>query len=87
MEASSGGHLIQPPLLRQGHSKPVAQNCGQTAFEYLQGGRLHNLSGQPVPVLTHPHSKTVFPDVQMEPPVFQLVPIASVPVNWEPLKR
>ena len=47
------------------------------AFEYLQGWRLHNLPGQPVPVLSHPHSKKVFPDVQTEPPVFQFVPFAS----------
>jgi len=28
--------------------------------------RLHSLSGQPVPVLGHPHSKKVFPYAQME---------------------
>jgi len=50
-------------------------------FEYLQGWRLHNLSGQPVPGLGHPHSEETFPDVQMEPPVFQFVPIASCPVT------
>jgi len=51
------------------------------AFKYLQGWRLHNLSGQPVPVLSHPHSEKVFPDVQREPSVFQFVPIASCPVT------
>jgi len=66
-------------LLKQGYLEPVAQGCVQTAFEYLQGWRLHNLSGQPVPVLGHPDSKKVFPDVQRQPPVFQLVPIASGP--------
>ena len=30
-----------------------------------------------VSVLGHPHSKKVFPDVQMAPPVFQFEPIAS----------
>jgi len=44
--------------------------------EYLQGWRLHHLSGQPVPVLSHPHSK-VFPDVHREAPMFHLVAIAS----------
>ena len=39
--------------------------------------RLHNLSGQRVPVLHHPHRKEVLPDVQRESPVFQFVPIAS----------
>ena len=65
------------PLLKLGHLKPVAQGHVQTAFEYLQGGRLHNLSGQTLPVLSHPHSKNVFPDVQREPPVLQFLPIAS----------
>jgi len=45
------------------------------ALEHLLGWTLHNLYGQPLPVLSHPHSKKVFPDVLREPPVF--VPIAS----------
>jgi len=64
-------------LLKKGHLKPVAQDHVQMAFEYLQGWRLHNISGQPVPVLGHPHSEKVFPDVQRQPPVFQFVPVAS----------
>ena len=44
-------------------------------------GELHNLPGQPVPVLGHPHSKKVFSDVQKESPVFQFVPIDSCPVT------
>jgi len=44
------------------------------SFEHLQGYRLHMLSGQPVPVLGHPDSKKVFPDIQF-------VPIASGPVS------
>ena len=65
------------PLLKQGHLEMVAQDHAQMAFEYLQGWRLHNLTGQPVPVLSHPHGEKVFPDVQREPAVFQFVPIAS----------
>jgi len=34
-----------PPLLRQGHLEQVTQAYVQMAFEYLQRGRLHNLSG------------------------------------------
>lgn len=30
----------------------------------------HDLSGKPVPLLHHPHSKTVFLHLQMEPPLF-----------------
>ena len=68
-------------LLKQGHSEPLAQDRAQTAFEYLQGWRLHNLSGQPVPGLGHRHSEIVFPDVQREPPVFPSVLIVSGPVT------
>lgn len=54
-------------------------DCVQSAFEDLQGGKLHNLSGKPVSVFHHPHSIEVLLDVQKEPPVFQFVPIASCP--------
>jgi len=43
--------------------------------------KLHNLSEQPVPVLHHLHSKEMFPNAQMEPPVFQFVPTASCPIT------
>lgn len=46
-------------------------------FEYLQGWRPHKLPGQPVPMLSHPHMKEVFPDTQKEPPMFESVPTAS----------
>lgn len=36
-----------PPLLKQDRLKPVAQEHVQRAFKYLQGRRLHHLSGQP----------------------------------------
>jgi len=54
LEGMSGGHLVIPPtLLKQGHLELVAKDHAQMAFEYLQGWRLHNLPGQPVPVLGH----------------------------------
>ncbi|KAK4826745.1 hypothetical protein QYF61_010998 [Mycteria americana] len=53
------------PLLKQGHLDLLAQDYVQPPFEYVQGWRLHNLSGQPVPVLSHPHNcglcTTIFP--------------------------
>ena len=70
------------PLHKQGHLEPVAQDCVQSAFEYLQGWRLHNLPKQPVTLTV----KTVVPDVQSQLPVFQFVPIASGPGtghHWE----
>ena len=80
----SSGPTLQ---LKQGHLEPAAQDSVQTAFEFLQGGRLHNLSGQLVPVLGHLHSRKVFPDVQREPPVFHCVPMASGPVRGHHQKQ
>ncbi|KFV81554.1 Y-box-binding protein 3, partial [Struthio camelus australis] len=42
-------------LLQQGPLEHIAQDRVQAGFEYLQRRRLHHLSGQPVPVLCHPH--------------------------------
>lgn len=58
------GHL--PWLAAQGHV--------QMAFEYLHSWRLHSLSGQPVPMPSHPYSQKVLPDVLTEPPVFHFMP-------------
>jgi len=68
-------------LSRQGHLQPVAQDHAQTDFEYLQRLRLHNLLGEPVLVLSDPHTEKVFPDIQREPLMFQCVPIASGPAT------
>lgn len=43
-----------------------------------KGGRFHNLSGQPLTLLSK--KKKVFPDVEMAPPMFQFVHFASCPV-------
>lgn len=32
LEETSGGHLVQPPLLKQDHLEPVVQDHVQTAF-------------------------------------------------------
>lgn len=45
---------------KQGRPEMVAQDHVQMAFDYLQAWTLHNLCGQPVPVLRHPHSKNCF---------------------------
>ena len=42
---------------------PAAQDHVQMAFENLCGWRLHNLCGQPVPVLGHAHNEKAFPEV------------------------
>lgn len=64
-------------LLKKGHLEQVAQDHVQVAFEDLQGGRL--LRGQPVPELGHIYSEVVFPDVQRQPLVIQVVLIACCP--------
>ena len=60
LAGSSGGHLVPPtPLRKKGLLELVAQDSVLEAFGCLQGGRLRQLSGQPVPVLDHPHSKNL----------------------------
>ena len=44
------------------------------------GIRLHNPSGQPGPGLRHPQREEVLPQVQLELPLLQFVPIAPCPV-------
>jgi len=67
-----------PTLLpKQGLLEQVAQELVQVGFEYLQRRRIHNLSGQPAPVLCYPQSEEVLPHVQLELPMLQFVPIAQ----------
>jgi len=54
---------------------------------FLVSPKRNHESGQPVPVLSHPHSDKVFPIVQREPPVFQSVSIASGPVTGHHLEE
>lgn len=56
-EGISGGHLVYPSNVKQGYLEQVAQDHVQMDFECLQSGRIHKLSGQPVSLLSHPHSK------------------------------
>lgn len=44
-------------LLTQGQVEHIPWDCVQMALEILQGWKLCNLSGQPLPVVGHPHSK------------------------------
>ena len=48
------GSSSPTPLPKQGHLQQAAPDLVQAVLEYLQRGRLHNLTGQPVPVLRHP---------------------------------
>ncbi|PKU47040.1 hypothetical protein llap_2646 [Limosa lapponica baueri] len=69
-------------MFKQGHVEPVALDHVQMTFEYFQGWIVHNIHGQPVPVLGHHHNEKVFPDVQREPPELQVEPSASGPVPY-----
>lgn len=62
LEGTSGVPLV-PPLSKQGQAEQVAQDHVQSAPEHLQEQRLHNLSGQPVPVFEHLHSELHFYNV------------------------
>ena len=71
-----------PTLLpKQGHPEQAAQDLVQVGLEYLQRRRLHNLPGQPVPVLRHPQREEVLPQVQLELPMLQFVPVVPCPVT------
>ena len=77
------GSSSPTPLPKKGHLQQAAQD--QAGLEHLQRRRLHNLLGQPVPVLRHPQREEVLPHVQTELPMLQFVPTA--PCHWAPLKR
>lgn len=74
------------PLLNQGHLEPDAQNHVQMAFKFLEEWRLHNLSGQSVPELGHPHSEILFHDVQ-NLLCFSLCTYCLWSCHWLSLKR
>jgi len=75
------GSSSPTPLLKQGHLQQAAQELVQAGLEYLQRRRLHNLPGQPVPVLHHPQSEEVLPHLQLEFAMLQFLPIAPCPVT------
>ena len=69
------GSSSPTPLPKQGHLQQAAQDLVQVGLEYFQRRRLHNLPGQPVPMLRHCQSKEVLPHVRTELPMLQFVPI------------
>jgi len=74
------GSSSPTPLPKQGHLEQTAQDLVQAGFEYLQRRRIHNPSGQPVPVLHHPQREEVLPHVQTKLPMLQFVPVAACAV-------
>jgi len=55
------GSSSPTPLPKQGHIQHAAQDLVQADLEYLQRRRLHNLPGQPLPVLHHPQREEILP--------------------------
>lgn len=51
--------LVQPLCSKQGHLHKVARLVSSLVLIISKEGDLHNLSGQTVSLLSHPHSKTV----------------------------
>jgi len=68
-------------LPKQGHLEQAAEDIVQAGLQYLQRRRLHNLSGQPLPVLRHPQREEILPHIQTELPVLPFVPISPCPVT------
>ena len=69
LEGTSRTTKLQPHDHRKGHEPPhlildqAAQGPIQPGLEYLQGGDIHSLSGQPVSAPYHSHSKELPPAI------------------------
>ena len=66
--------LLEQAPPEQGHRAASRQGVN------VPGKGLHTLPGQPVPLLWHPHRRDLFSHIEVELPVFQLVPVAPCPV-------
>jgi len=57
------GSSSPTPLPKQDHLQQAVEDLVQEGLEYLQRRRLYNLPGQPVPVLRHPQSEEILPQI------------------------
>ena len=80
LEGTSKGHLVQHPCSKQGHPQlgQVVQGLIQSDLESCQGLDINHISGQPVPVLHHPHWKRVFLISNLNLPSSSLKPFPLV---------
>lgn len=70
------------PVFRESFSSLQAVDQSiQVGSEYLQRRRRHDLSGQPVPGLCHPHRNEMPSHIHRELLVLRFVPVASHPVT------
>jgi len=80
LEGTSRDHRVQP-LCKAGPLQQATQAGIQADPEYLQRRRIHNLPGQPVPVLHHPHCEEVPLHIGAELPMLQFL---VVPLGLSP---
>jgi len=56
-------------------------------YKCFQGGSIHSIAGQPVPVSHHSHSNEFLPDILSKSALFQFRTISSHPVATCPSKK
>ena len=74
-EGTSGAHLVQPPHPSRATQSQLPRTMPRGLLSISKDGDSTTSLGN----LCHPQSKKMFPDVQKEPPVFQVVPTAPGP--------
>ena len=84
LEGTFRDHQVQPPC-KAGSLQQVAQVGVQMGLEFLQRRRIHNLPGQPVPVLLFKCTLTVKKFLHIL--VQNLLCSSLWPLPHEPLKR
>jgi len=62
-----------PTPCREGSIQQATQVGAKAGLEYLQRRRIHNLPGQPIPVLCHPQCEEVPLHIGAELPMLQFV--------------
>ena len=82
LEGTSRDHLVQLPC--KAGLQQAAQVSVQMSLEYLQRRRIHNLPGQPVPVLCHLYCEEVPSHTDVELPMLRFMAVSPCPV---PTKR
>ena len=74
------------PLLQVG-TPPSRPGCSKPGLAPFQGGGIHNLPGQPVPVSHHTHGQEFLPNIQFNTTLFQFKAISSFLVTTCPYKK
>lgn len=85
-EGTSGCSDPTPPVYARMPRAGCPGPC-PGGFWISQGGRLHNLFGQPVPALGRLHSEKVFPDFQITASHVPLCAHCPLFCYWAPLGR